>query len=275
MASRRMVSNKIIDSARFIKMPISSQCLYFHLIAKGDDDGVVEAFNVMRMIGATEDDLKVLVAKGFVTVLNEDLVSYINDWKEHNLIRADRKIDSIYKDLLLQVVQDIELLEKKPSYYSRKKQLADICLTNGSIGKDSIVEVSIEEDNIYSPAKAELPTTKKTTNRFKKPSIEEVQEYCNERNNNINAEQFIDYYEANGWKVGKNTMKDWKAAVRTWERRNTSNKPVRKEIVPKWIDKEVEDEYLSDEELAEFEKKLKNPDLEARKAALIERLNTK
>lgn len=149
------MSNKIIDSARFIKMPISSQCLYFHLIAKGDDDGVVEAFNVMRMVGATEDDLKVLVAKGFVVVLNEDLVSYITDWKEHNLIRADRKIDSIYKDLLLQIVPDVDLLEAKPTYYSRKKELADICQTNGSIGKDSIGKDSIVKDNIYCPAKAE------------------------------------------------------------------------------------------------------------------------
>jgi uncharacterized phage protein (TIGR02220 family) len=157
MASRRMVSNKIIDSARFIKMPISSQCLYFHLIAKGDDDGVVEAFNVMRMIGASEDDLKVLVSKGFVTVLNEDLVSYITDWKEHNMVRADRKVDSIYKDLLLHIVPEVELLEAKPTYYSKKKELPDICQTNDSIGKDSIGEDREGKNSIdiYSPAKAE------------------------------------------------------------------------------------------------------------------------
>ncbi|MDO4975471.1 MAG: hypothetical protein Q4E61_04075, partial [Alphaproteobacteria bacterium] len=88
MAERRMFSKKIIDSARFLKMPISSQALYFHMGVRADDDGVVEGYNVMKMTGATEDDLKVLVAKGFVTVLNDDLVSYINDWKEHNLIRA-------------------------------------------------------------------------------------------------------------------------------------------------------------------------------------------
>lgn len=56
--------------------------------------------------------------------------------------------------------------------------------------------------------------------RFIKPTIEEVQEYCTQRQNNINANNFIDYYEANGWKVGKNPMKDWKAAIRTWERNN-------------------------------------------------------
>jgi hypothetical protein len=183
MASRRMVSNKIIDSARFIKMPISSQALYFHLIAKGDDDGVVEAFNVMRMIGATEDDLKVLVSKGFVVVLNEDLVSYIADWKEHNLIRADRKIDSIYKDLLLQVVEDVELLEKKPSYYSRKKELSAICQTNDSIGKDSIVEVSLVENNIYSPAKAKQHTlSKKETEKILTDEFEIIwKEYPNKQ----------------------------------------------------------------------------------------------
>ena len=54
--------------------------------------------------------------------------------------------------------------------------------------------------------------------RFLPPTLDEVREYCYERQNNVNASQFIDFYTANGWKVGKNSMKDWKAAVRTWER---------------------------------------------------------
>ena len=53
--------------------------------------------------------------------------------------------------------------------------------------------------------------------RFVKPSISEIQEYCNERKNNINAEKFFNHYESNGWMVGRNKMKDWKACVRTWE----------------------------------------------------------
>lgn len=123
MAERRMFSKKIIDSARFIKMPTSSQALYFHMGVRADDDGIVEGYNVMRMIGATEDDLKVLVAKGFVTILNEDLVAYINDWKEHNLIRADRKVDSIYKDLLLQIVPEVQILEPKQRSDVKKSKL--------------------------------------------------------------------------------------------------------------------------------------------------------
>ena len=63
---------------------------------------------------------------------------------------------------------------------------------------------------------------KKTTKKFKKPTLEEVKEYCQERNNSVDAEHFIDYYESNGWKVGKNPMKDFKAAIRTWERNSGS-----------------------------------------------------
>lgn len=74
-------------------------------------------------------------------------------------------------------------------------------------------EIEIEKE-IHSSAKS--TTTKRK--RFEKPSISDIKQYCMERNNNIDANQFYDYYESNGWKVGKNSMKDWKAAVRTWER---------------------------------------------------------
>lgn len=57
--------------------------------------------------------------------------------------------------------------------------------------------------------------------RFIPPTLEEVESYCIERNNNVDAQRFIDYYTSNGWKVGKNPMKDWKAAVRNWERTST------------------------------------------------------
>lgn len=59
---------------------------------------------------------------------------------------------------------------------------------------------------------------------FKKPTLEEVEEYCVERNNNIDAQMFIDFYDSKDWYVGKNKMKDWKACVRTWEKRQ-NNKP--------------------------------------------------
>lgn len=60
--------------------------------------------------------------------------------------------------------------------------------------------------------------------RFAKPTLEQVKQYCLERNNNVDSERFINYYESNGWKVGKSPMKDWKAAVRNWERSSYSKK---------------------------------------------------
>ena len=113
MAERRMFSKRIIESARFLRMPTSSRLLYFDLGMRADDDGVVEAYTVIRATGATEDDFKILVAKNFLKVLNEDMVSYITNWSENNRIRPDRKIDSIYKGLLIQVLPDVELVEKR------------------------------------------------------------------------------------------------------------------------------------------------------------------
>ena len=75
--------------------------------------------------------------------------------------------------------------------------------------KDKEIEKEIDSS-------AKSTTTKRK--RFEKPTLSQITQYCLERNNNVNAEQFYDYYESNGWKVGKNSMKDWKAAVRTWER---------------------------------------------------------
>lgn len=121
MAQRRMFSKRIVESARFLKMPPSTQNLYFHLGLNADDDGVVEGYNVMMQTGATEDDLKLLVAKGFVTVLNDDLVTYINDWRENNRIRADRKVDSIYKNLLVKMIPDIELQPSRRRADTKKK----------------------------------------------------------------------------------------------------------------------------------------------------------
>ena len=89
-------------------------------------------------------------------------------------------------------------------------QVKQLC--NGEIEKELEIDIEIEKE-IDSSAST---TTKRK--RFEKPTLSQITQYCLERNNNVNAEQFYDYYESNGWKVGKNAMKDWKAAVRTWER---------------------------------------------------------
>lgn len=69
----------------------------------------------------------------------------------------------------------------------------------------------------------EEPAPKKPRQRFTPPTVAEVADYCKERGNGIDARQFVDYYTAKGWKVGNASMKDWKAAVRTWEQREYTN----------------------------------------------------
>lgn len=82
----------------------------------------------------------------------------------------------------------------------------------------------------------DIVKAKAKVKRFAKPTIEEVSDYCNERNNDVDAEKFYDYYSSNGWKVGKNAMKDWKASVRTWEKNTTQTQKVSqpKQVLTAW-----------------------------------------
>ena len=98
---------------------------------------------------------------------------------------------------------------------------------NDNVNKD---DNKNEHDNLNNNSKGvEIDTVK--TKRFIKPNIQEIKDYCLERKNNVDVNKFFNYYEANGWKVGKNAMKDWKACVRTWEGNNfnsnskTNDKP--------------------------------------------------
>lgn len=141
MAERRMFSKAIVNSSKFLRMPPSSRLLYYDLGMAADDDGVVEAFTVIRMTGAAEDDLRVLHAKGFVIVLNDDLVTYIKDWNQNNQIRADRYHEGFYKDLLVRLSDGNQLTTKcQPT----DNQMA----TEVSIGKSSIDKTSLGKSSL-------------------------------------------------------------------------------------------------------------------------------
>ena len=108
------------------------------------------------------------------------------------------------------------------------------------IKKELEIEKELDTKANKSPTKAK---------RFVKPTLSEIEQYCIERNNNVNAEQFFDYYESNGWKVGKNSMKDWEAAVRTWERseyRKPNSKKNSKEDAINVV-KELMNEYADEQ----------------------------
>lgn len=89
--------------------------------------------------------------------------------------------------------------------------------------------------------------------RFKKPTLEEVKEYCEERNNGIDAETFINFYESKGWMVGKNKMKDWKASVRTWEKSRNTKVVYQDKPLPDWFGKEMQTQGVTKLEEEEME----------------------
>lgn len=200
MAERRMFSKTIISSGKFLRMPASSRLLYYDLGMYADDDGIVEALLVMRQTQATEDDLRVLISKGFVQLLNDDLVALITDWDVNNLIRQDRYHPSIYKELKLRLTDGLpndnqRLTSGQPS--------DNQWLTEVRRGKDSLVKDSKEKEK----------------GRFTPPTLSEVRAYINEKGYHIDAEAFVNFYESKGWMIGKNRMKSWKGAVGTWESR--------------------------------------------------------
>lgn len=212
MANRRMFAKSIIDTDYFLEMPATSQLLYFHLSMRADDDGFISSpKRILRLVGSSDGDMKVLIDKRFIIPF-ESGICVITHWRIHNLIRTDRYSKSIYTDEKARLkildnnsygIQDVipnVIPEVIPSVNPVKY----------SIGKDSIVKDNIGEEKVKKQA-------------FSKPDLYEVVQYCDERNNNVDCKKFIDFYEAKGWMIGKNKMKDWKAAVRTWE---SSSKPV-------------------------------------------------
>lgn len=219
MAERRMFAKKITESDAFLDMPSSTQMLYFHLSMNADDDGFVNnPKKIQRMCGASDDDFKLLIAKSFV-ILFESGIIVIKHWKMHNYIQSDRYRPTDYVD-----EKSMLGVKKNKAYTLDKSKMYTKCIQDVSVGKDSIDKVSIDKNSIVKDSKGESVRGEKAR-RFIPPSVEEVEQYCLERSNNIDAQSFIDFYESKGWMIGKNKMKDWKAAVRTWERsRKKENK---------------------------------------------------
>ena len=150
--------------------------------------------------------------------------------------------------------------EYMQKYRERQKQLA--CKANSKVNSESnskanvsVLDIDIEEDKDI-----DLIKSKAKAKRFIPPSLEEVQAYCRERNNNVDPEQFINFYEAKGWMVGKNKMKDWKAAVRTWEKReNSTSQQAKAKPTNKFTD--FPQREYSQSQQAEIERKLINKGL--------------
>ena len=230
MAERRMFTKKITESDAFLDMPSSTQMLYFHFSMNADDDGFVNnPKKIQKMCGASDDDFKLLIAKSFIILFDSGII-VIKHWKMHNYIQADRYRPTDY-------VEEKSMLgiKSNKAYTLDVSKMDTECIQNGYTGKDSIGKVSIDKNSIDKDSKGESVRGEKAK-RFYPPTIDEVKQYCEERKNNIDPMAFIDFYSSKGWMIGKNRMKDWKAAVRTWERKRKEEPKTESGVYDEWRD---------------------------------------
>jgi len=219
MANRRMFAKTIIDSDAFLDMPPSTQVLYFHLAMRADDDGFINnPKTIMRIVGAKDDDIKLLVAKRFIIPFDSGVV-VIKHWRIHNYIQKDRYTETKYIDEKNQLI-----INKKNGYSLKQIGLLDdendnvyILDTQDRLGKDRLGKDRLE-----------LERDKNKATRFIKPTIDEVKTFLNEQEYETDidryADRFYNFYESKEWKVGKEKMKDWKAAIRGWLSRDNIKK---------------------------------------------------
>lgn len=203
MAQRRMFSKQITDSDLFLDMPASAQNLYFHLNMHADDDGFLgNSRTIRRMVGASEDDFKVLVAKGFLIIFS-DGVSVIRDWHIHNYIQKDRYHETVYQeDKKSLTVNDNRQYELLGIGYKRTldtKCIHDVSEMDTQVRLESgQSQVSLESGNIRSESGQSSQTKKiehdmMTENKLKELKIRAKQMGIDIQNRTVNEEfsQFI------------------------------------------------------------------------------------
>ena len=141
MAERRMVAKSIVDSDSFIDLPNSARLLYYDLLIRADDDGFINSPNkIMRMTGASQDDLTILALKKFIIPFDNGVV-VIKHWRIHNYIRKDTYKETNYKE------QKALLSYDENNAYTMRGRIVDEPLTQDRIGKD------IDRIGIYLPLK--------------------------------------------------------------------------------------------------------------------------
>lgn len=232
MAERRMFAKTIIDSDAFLDMPLSTQSLYFHLSMRADDDGFINnPKKIQRMIGASDDDLKLLIVKNFIIPFESGIV-VIKHWKIHNYIRNDRYKETVYQE----EKERLDIKENKaytlgiPNGYQMDTQVR---LGKDRIGKDSL------EDDIPDSDEPEPPAQKK------KPVKHKYGEYKNVLLTDEELEKLKEEYPDLQERIERlssyvaSTGKSYKshyATIRNWARKD-AEKPGRKEPVPSWMKK--------------------------------------
>ncbi len=218
MAERRMFAKTIVLSDAFLDMPMTARCLYFTLGMFADDDGFVNnPKGVVRQIGASSEDIDTLITNKFLIAFDGGVV-VIKHWRISNYLQKDRYCQTKYKELMDQLQLDENNAYTMPGS-DTAAQSPDSMYTHNVYTQDRLGKVSIGKDSIDKDNSVPSGTKKQ---KFMPPSVEEVRAYIAEKGMNIDAEKFWNFYESKGWMVGKNPMKNWRAACNTW---NTKDNP--------------------------------------------------
>ena len=262
MAERRMFAKTIIDSDAFLDMPVTARLLYYDLGMRADDDGFVNSpKKTMRITGASSDDMNILIMRKFIIPFDSGVV-VIKHWRIHNYIRKDTYVETKYKD-----EKEKLMLDENNAYTAKKMQLLQLCdeyvdepSTQVRLGKDSIGKDSIEKNigdataphtqvqTVIQEKNSETAARKKRE-QFIKPTVEEIEKFAHEYNlTKLDPQYFYDYYESNGWMVGKNHMKDWKATAKNWNRRQFSTSRQRGNVIkmPDYMREQVDAKTFGD-----------------------------
>ena len=207
MADRRMFAKSVIDTDTFMDMPLSTQALYFHLAIRADDDGFVgNPRKIQRMVGCSDDDLKLLIAKQFLIPFDTGVV-VIRHWRIHNYIQKDRYKETVYQAEKSRVTLQDGIYDLNSSYPDCIQNVSKVD-TQVRLGKDRL-------------GKDRLGNKERTPNGFSPPTLEEVQAYCKERNSPVDPKQFYEYFTTGNWIDSKGQkVKNWKQKFITWEKYN-------------------------------------------------------
>lgn len=223
MAQKRMFSLSVVDTDQFLEMPLSSRLLYYELGMRADDDGFVANWKkILAFTGLKEDDLKVLIAKKYIIPFDTGVI-VIRHWRMNNYLQNDRTKPTIYQDELKKL--DVDTNNVYTMYTD--------CI-------HSIDKNSIDKNRLVESKEKNSP-----------PTLEEIKNYCLERNNNVDYQKFYDFYSVGNWKDSKgNKIKNWKQKVITWEKHQPTKK------TPSWLGKNIELEHETDEEMDKLIKEI-------------------
>lgn len=217
MAQRRMFSRKITETDHFLEMPLSSQALYFHLNMGADDEGFIDkAKTIQRTIGASDDDMRLLIAKGFLIPFESGVV-VIRHWRIHNYIQADRFQATIHQN------------EKKQLEFDNSKiasiKTLDQCIQNVSkmdtqvrLGEDSLDKDRLDKvNNLYSgedEKKSLSQIIKSSSVKINERQIQQIQEYIGLDNMTVDmlgyAIQLTEDAGAESFNYLNKILKSWK-----------------------------------------------------------------